>query len=119
MQVFMRSGETRQVDNIILCSAACTPRMMASIVSRLQTFTDHHLLHFERVCYHRVDELDLEEAWMKVGQHASRQQTGEIESVGSDLALRPFVTKSVTNSDGEPRGTGGNCHQFCDQIEGN
>jgi hypothetical protein len=30
-----------------------------------------------------------------------------------------FVTKTVTNSDGEPRGTEGNCHQFCDQIEGN
>jgi hypothetical protein len=45
---------------------------------------------------------------MKAGQHRSGQQTGEIASLGSDLALRPFVTKTVTNSDGEPRGTEGN-----------
>jgi hypothetical protein len=56
---------------------------------------------------------------MKAGCHESGQQTGEIESLGSDLARRPFVTKTVTNSGGEPRGTEGNGNQFCDQIEGN
>jgi len=75
--------------------------------------------HYRRDRYHKVDEQDCEEVEMKDRRHESGQQTGEIESLGSDLALRPFVTKTVTNSDGEPRGTEGNCHQFCDQIEGN
>jgi hypothetical protein len=45
---------------------------------------------------------------MKARPHESGQKTSEVESVGSALALHPFVTKTVTNSDGESRGTEGN-----------
>jgi hypothetical protein len=116
MQVFMRSGETRQIDNIILSSAACTPRMMASIVTRLQTFADRHASHFGRDRFHRVDEQDCEEAGMKAGQHGSGQQAFEIESVGilsPKLSPIPMgnpgeLRATVTNSVTKLRGTEGN-----------
>jgi hypothetical protein len=51
--------------------------------------------HFSRDGDHKADEQDCEEVEMKAGRHESGQQTGEIESVGSDLALRPFVTGAI------------------------
>jgi hypothetical protein len=125
MQVFWRSGDISQIDNIIPCSAR-TSRVMMSIVFRLSPTIGPRWLHFDEIhqntaasaignrpandstaCrqpshisqdrYRKVDGRDCEEAGMKFERHESEQQTGEIESAGSDLALCPFVTKTVTS----------------------
>jgi hypothetical protein len=142
MQVFGRSGDISQIDNIIALCSASTSRVIVSIPFQPSPSSGPRWIHFDEIHqnpmgdqaignrpvndstlirypthigrdrYPKVDEQDCEGAEMIAGRRELGQQTGEIESVGRDLALRSFVTKNVTNSDGEPRGTEGNCHQF-------
>jgi hypothetical protein len=114
MPVFTRSGDISQIDNNILCRA-CTSRLIMSIVFRLSPTIGPRRLHFDEIHqypvesaignrpandstdyprpthinrdrHHKVDEQECEEAEMKTARHESGQQTGEIESVGTDLA---------------------------------
>jgi hypothetical protein len=53
----------------------------------------------------------------------SIQYTGVSERAEGALAVRtissPKLSPIPMGNPGEPRGTEGSCHQFCDQIEGN
>jgi hypothetical protein len=72
--------------------------------------------------YRVINRRNGDAARKKAEQHGFNQRTGlrqSFEGAEGAVAVHYFVTKTVTNSDGEPTGTEGNCHQFCDQIEGN
>jgi hypothetical protein len=93
---------------------------VAALFRTVRRITDHETDDVPDLC-HTVDPRNRVEAGRK------KAEKYRVHSVhGRERASRRslggahhFVTKTVTNSDGEPRGTEGNCHQFCDQIEGN
>jgi hypothetical protein len=148
MPVFTRSGDISQIDNNILCRA-CTSRLIMSIVFRLSPTLGPRWLHFDEIHqypvesaignrpandstdyplpthinrdrHHKVDEQDCEEAEMKTARHESGQQTGEIESVGSDLAPNgPLkqLKESWRGTISSPKLS--SCHQFRWGTQGN
>src|ERR1700722_2388052 len=112
MQVRVLLGKTNQKEDIISCGSHCTLGALTLIMPNLCLRTDPHA-----DCRARNNAGPITAARCSLNLNECR-----VEQVEGDLAVRIFVTKTVTNSDGELGAIEGNCrncHQFCDQIEGN